>query len=494
MKFITYSKLRGRVFDIKEDVETLSSFIYFIHQKNSTKVEISNVESKYIIKNIIKNLKLNFFDYLKESQKTLQDLVTFIIDVKRNEVNIDDLEFDEIKKEELKIIFNEYNSFLEKNNLSDIADVEKFSLDYISNNNFNEVVLDNFEYKDIHFFASKLQKKIYQKLDGEIKEENITKKNNFIKEIECFNEFDEAVKTLKQIKELLNNGEKEENIKIFVSNIDKYFPILETLSFEYKINLYSTKGIPIARYEDGKKRIKSKATYLYEKLKKYGVTKKEIEEDLIKSETILIRKGIEVTETNQIFVYKDIKHLFFVGANINDFPPEREKNIFYVKDFEEKFFKNNIFKSSKAIVDRMNNISDNLYIIYQKDKKSTLVGKYPEINEFIFHPQASKLEKKKKEKLSLKRDKLSASQINTYNKCPRRYFYQYILKINPPKEEVEEMDIMLQGEIIHKCFEIYVKNIDKNLDADELIEAAYNDDIRISRGSNERGYFWRRNR
>lgn len=477
MKFITFSKLRGRIFDIKKDVETLSSFIYSVHQKNSLKREISPLELKYILKNIISNLNLKFYDYLKDTKKTIEDLAVFIIEVKRNNVNIDELEFDDIKKEELITIFNKYNKFLEENNLADIGDIEKFVFEYVSNNPINEVKLDNFEFENIHFFSSKLQRQIYYKLNGEILKENIIKKNPNIKEIECFNEFDEAVKTLKIIKNLLNNGEKEENIKIFVSNIDKYFPILETLAYEYKINLYSTKGISIAKYKDGKERIKRKASYLYKKLKEYGVSKKDIIEDLIKSETILIRKGIEVTETNQIFVYKDIKHLFFIGANIDDFPPTREKNIFYVKDFEEKFFKNNLYKSSVAIFNRMKEIADNLYIAYQKDKKSTLIEKYSKIEKFTYHPKIINNQNTKKEKLHTEAKKLSASKINTYNKCPRRYFYQYILYITPPEEEIEEMEITLQGEIMHKCFEIYVENRKQNkiLGIDELIEAAYND-------------------
>lgn len=81
---ITYSKLRGD--------KTLSSLIFDFHQKHSIKREISFIESKYILAEIVKNN--NYFKYLKK----FDDITNFIIDVKRNEVDIKTLSFDDTKK------------------------------------------------------------------------------------------------------------------------------------------------------------------------------------------------------------------------------------------------------------------------------------------------------------------------------------------------------------------------------------------------------------
>ena len=66
------------------------------------------------------------------------------------------------------------------------------------------------------------------------------------------------------------------------------------------------------------------------------------------------------------------------------------------------------------------------------------------------------------------------SQINTYTKCPKQYFFKYVLKLKAPQEETEEMDIMLKGKIMHKAFEIAVsENI---YDIETLIIKAYEDE------------------
>jgi len=465
---ISYSKLRGRIFGKK--AKTIASLIYNFHQKNSLKREISFLESKFIIKNIINSLKslhkLKYFEYLNE----FDDITNFLVEVKRNKVDIGKLEFEEIKKNELKYILEEYNNFLKNNKLADIADMEKFVLQNIDEKH----TVDKFVDGNIHFFDSVLQKEIYERIKDNVLEERLPDKKTKIITIECFDEFDEAVKVFKLIRELIDKRENIENIKIFTTNIDNYFKIFETLSFEYKIPVYSTKGLEVKRYKKGRDYAKQKAKFLKRKFKKFGidVDRKELEKEIL-NERFLVKNGIEITETNQIYLYKNIKHLFLVGTNIENFPPSRNINIFYVKDYESIFFKNSLFETSRSILNRMQRIADNIIATHQKDNLSILIDKNPIERKFKFNSIKDKIiSNYKNVPFDLKRG--SVSQINTYTKCPKQYFFKYVLKLKSPQEELSDMDVMLKGKIMHSAFEIAIKeNIN---DIEVLIQKSYKDE------------------
>ncbi|GAB6073606.1 RecB family exonuclease [Nautilia lithotrophica] len=461
---VSYSKLRGRIFGKKS--KTLSSLIYEFHQKHSLKREISFLEANFIIQNIIKNLNLKHFDYLDE----YDEIVGFLIEVKRNDVDIDELDFEKIKKEELKIILNAYNEFLKEKNLADIADIEKFVLENIDEKH----EIDEFENEHIHFFDSMLQKKILEKIKGEVLKETLPDNNTEIKTLECFDEFDEVVKVFKLIRELIDNGENIENIKIFATDIDKYFKIFEALAYEYKIPVYSTKGLEVKRYSKGRVYAKQKAKHLQKKLQNLGINVniKDIEKNIL-NERFLVKNGIEITETNQIYLYKNIKHLFLVGANIESFPPSRDKNIFYVKDYEKIFYKNSLYKSSLSILNRMQKIAKNITATHQKGNLSILINENPLNKTFEFNSKKEEVSKPY-ENVPYELKKCSVSQINTYTKCPKQYFFKYVLGLKAPQEEIEEMDIMLKGEIMHKAFEIAVR--EDISDIEVLIKKAYEDE------------------
>jgi ATP-dependent helicase/DNAse subunit B len=424
------------------------------------------LDSKFIIQNIVKNLNLKHFDYLDG----FDEITGFLIEVKRNDVDIDELDFEKIKKEELKIILNVYNEFLKEKNLADIADIEKFVLENID----EKYEVDEFENEHIHFFDSKLQKKIYEKIKSEDLKEKLPDKNTEIKTLECFDEFDEVVKVFKLIRELIDNGESIDNIKIFATDIDKYFKIFETLAYEYKIPVYSTKGLEVKRYKKGRIYAKQKVKHLQKKLRNLGidVNIKDLEKELL-NEMFLVKNGIEITETNQIYLYNDIKHLFLVGANIESFPPSRDKNIFYIKDYEKIFYKNSLYKSSLSILDRMQKIAKNIIATHQKGNLSILIDKNPLNKTFEFNSKKEEVSKAY-ENVPYELKRCSVSQINTYTKCPKQYFFKYVLGLKAPQEEMEEMDIMLKGKIMHKAFEIAVR--EDISDIEVLIKKTYVDE------------------
>jgi len=446
-KLITYSKLRGRVLNYPFTM-TLSEFINEVFENNSKSKAISMIEIEFILKDIIKKLNLEFFDYLEDTS----ELAEFFIKLKTNEYDVNNLPFEKIKKQEIKNIFNEYNEFLKKNNLADLGDVEKFVLDYVKNSK-QKVLADKFEYKKVKFFRSKLEDKIFNELEKEFLEEKVGENNSQIKEIECFDEFDEVKKALKFARELIDKGEE---VKIIVCNLDKYFEIFEAMSVNYGVGVYSTKGVTLHKikgkykYHPKVKEAEQKAEIIKNKLETLGieVEKKEILDKLLE-ERILEKNLIELTEPNQVFVYKDIENLIFVGANLDTFLKTSKKSPFYVKDLYEDtdFFKSELY------FERMKNIAKNLYVVYQKDKKSVILENYSK--EKITH-QLHNIESKKEylPSVKVKVEKFSASQINTYLNCPRAYFYKYVLYLQPLVDESKEMEAFDKGSIMHKVFEL----------------------------------------
>ena len=191
------------------------------------------------------------------------------------------------------------------------------------------------------------------------------------------------------------------------------------------------------------------------------------------NERFLVKNGIEISETNQIYLYKNIKHLFLVGANIENFPPSRDKNIFYVKDYEKIFYKNSLYKSSLSILDRMQKIANSIIATHQKGNLSVLIDNNPLNKTFKFNSKKDKFDCKY-ENVPYELKRCSVSQINTYTKCPKQYFFKYVLKLKAPQEETEEMDIMLKGKIMHKAF---VLAVSENIyDIETLIIKAYEDE------------------
>ena len=509
--FITFSKLRAKFLNKNYNYYTLSKFIYKLFERNFNQKIIDKIESKYIILNVINSLELSHFGYINENSNVLDDLVTFIIQVKRNEVNIKDLGFDEKKSNELIQILKKYNEFLDKKKLADLGDIEKNVLEYVKNNKI-KVEADKFEIFNTHFFTSKLQKKIYDNLDKEIVEYKLNKKlkNQYL--LRSFNEYDEVKNALKLVNSLLDINELSD-IKIVVSDIDRYYPIFEVLFEEYNLRGYSTKGkrvIDLAKnlQKQYKDNLNFEATNIKKRLEKIGidVDKNIILKELLQNKRILFKDGLEITETNQVFLYDNVKHLIFVGVDLGSFPPKREKNIFYTDEFENHFFMNNLYQSSKDIYEYIKHISENLYITYpsykgkSKNSISLIIDKeLKELNidkkadiELIKENKRIKVESIEEFLNDLKNDnldeyngkvsssnitKLSVSKLNSYIKCPRKFFYTYVLNLAPAVDESKELEATTQGKMMHKAFELIVKenNEFNNIDVNSYAKRAYDE-------------------
>lgn len=494
--FVTFTKERHRLFR-PYDYFTLDEFVRKLHAKHSTKCAISPVEAEAILGALLKKVSLRHFDYVTPRSDTLRQMSAFFVQVKRNGLSVGDFDFRKEKKEDLQRLFSLYEGFLAEHDLADVGDVEAEVLGYVKDHAVR-VVADTFEYKGIHFFTSRLQKEIFDALDKELA--GITPPVKWADQrlVESFDAFDEAKNGLKIVRELLDAGERVEDILIVASDIDEYFPIFRTLFKEYGLDGYSTVGEPLKHYENTNdplaraklEALKEEAALIERRLARHGVVTENLYKRMLEGRRFLpFMGGVEITESNQIFAYGEVKHLIFVGADITHFPPQRARNVFYTKDHEEKFFLNPLFASSKAMYDQMKRIAENLYIIHSRYRGKTKLGlsfiidrnldrympklradvELPKENRRIEIPAAEAFLKAKEDNAmdayngigvgAMTVHTLSASRINAYLGCPRAYFYDRILKAEAPREETAEMEFTTQGTIMHLAFETIVRYV-----------------------------------
>ncbi len=476
-KLLTYSKLRAKLLGF-DFVQTLDEFINEMFDKHANKSRIGSFETALILPQIIRDIELEFYNYLKNGdfENTFEEMANLFALVKRNDTTIEALGFEEQKTDDLQKIFDAYNDFLHSRELADSGDVERFVLEFVKENNI-AVITEPFADEYVHFFTSKLQKEIYDALNKEVVYETLkphdTQNRYLLPSYDIFKEVENALKLAKEL----------ENVKIITSDIDTYYEIFEAIAPRYGVQVYSTKGEPLSkvqhRYPYKKEQIDFEAKKLQRLLAKWGVEKSlsELKKKLLQSQRVLEKVGIEITETNQVYLYDEIENLIFVGASFEHFPPSRGSGIFTPKD-ESLFFFNDIYDNALSIYERMKKIAKNFYVIYQKNEVTkqdlSIIIDKSEFEVLDLKPQKQTIQKSQTDTASCKTsvDHLSASRLNTYIACPKRYYYQYILELSSPSFEESELEASDKGTIMHKAFELVVKD-NATKSALEYAEKAY---------------------
>lgn len=534
---ITYSNQRAR--ELKSNSEivkpidkviTLDDFILEEFEKKSFKIVIDEIIGSSILYKIIQSNPITYFDYLKPDDDSLNTIYDFIVKCNRNEVSFDTL-LQGKKLKAVEVISSEYQQFKEKNNLVDIADIEKWIYNNFNSkvfNKFEEVLVDDFckvdpsfdNYTGIRFEKSKLQEKILnEKIAVQKFRINEYKKSNpkIIKpKHEVFDTIDEVKTAIKIARKLMESGVKDDEILIVTTAIEDYAPLYKIFLDEYGMKGYSSLGTrlncyynsqnidvknALLKYESQIKELES----IYERLDleltdsleekvKYQIT--------IKDEKV----GIEITDANQLLgSSKRYKHIIFIGADINHFPPKAKDSFLCSYDDEIKYFyKDDFFLSSQIQYEEIKTLCNNLYIISASysgkrelspsiiiDKKFDEIIDISEIisvNELAYNNQTLKASSKSDEEFYLsvkskeftkfdgvgvegiKASYLSASQINRYNSCPLLYLYTNKLKLQAPGQEEEGFDAAEQGSLMHLCFELFGIDIKQKAVKDESFE------------------------
>lgn len=113
-------------------------------------------------------------------------------------------------------------------------------------------------------------------------------------------------------------------------------------------------------------------------------------------------------------------------------------------------------------------------------KKSIEIDKIRTNEPFLDSPYtgfiANDLPEEAKEKLeSLKENYYSISQLETYAKCPYKYFAERILELEPIEEPVEEIEAFEVGSLIHNIFFEFYKTLkQKNISLAECSDEIFN--------------------
>ena len=387
-------------------------------------------------------------------------------------------------------------------------------------NTFGELVVDNFEANGIHYESSKLQLEILDTLfqRGVVSSQPQSSNHHTAKfyqpAIAPFNQIDEVAASLKIARKLLDEGEKVEEIIIVTTAIDEYAPLFEAQLDSYGLKGYSSKGIPLRNFlplikggleelndemliqaANAYARLKISVKKLHERMTQMGVElnysellEKSIDEARVKQRSF---EGVLLTEPNQLLSKAKIKHLIFMGTDMGHFPPQsRESFLVTQKQKQNLLHGNSIYLSSQNHYLHMKSMADNIYIVTATYKGKTKLGRSMMITEkcenFDISAYRSQQELLREHQwvenktiepyLKALRStemtaydgidaggvtvaSLSASQLNSYAMCPRRYFMDKILKLKSPKESSEGFDAMQKGIIMHRCFELFAKDV-----------------------------------
>jgi CRISPR/Cas system-associated exonuclease Cas4 (RecB family) len=304
----------------------------------------------------------------------------------------------------------------------------------------------------------------------------------------------------------------ERDIVIVTSKFSEYAPYYENLLKEYHMKGYNNVGKALSTYSTNKNILKNhnnfniQAGYFsYSSTLSTTISNLEhlglkydteyleqtiLENTFVKSEKI----GILLIEANKILdLQNKVKHIIFIGSDITHFPPKESVNFLYTKEQSIKYFHtNNGFDSSQELYNKLKRLSENLYIVTAnysgkrelaqsiiidkninnifdvsdiksrndilKNNKRIEEKDLEEYQNSIISPNFTKYDGNIEKEFN-NGNKLSASAINTYVKCPLQYYFNNVLKLNESKDEQDGFDNMQRGNLIHLCFENFVKEI-----------------------------------
>ena len=498
---------------------TLDNFIQAYYDRYGVMRIISTDEALSIMASFFMAQNREHFDYITADGEAMEQIATFIIDLKRNNATPASFGFAPVKQSELSELYTAYNVFLKKHGIGDRADIERFVLDTVTEDTlslkvFGEIIVDDFTQNNVHFESSKTQYELLELLRscGTSMSKDIEENNqpNFYEPTPApFGLFDEVASALKIARSLLDSGECSDDILIVSPNVDEYAPVFESLYEAYGLQGYTSIGTPLSSLlpqlkksdfhneselfilaRNRQSQIKIDVEKTSDRLKSMGITynttaayEKAVEQSRIKSRTKL---GLLLTEPNQLLSIDKIKHLIFLGTDMGHFPPVgKEGFLASTQQRESLLHANSLYLSSLNHYVQMKSVSENIYIVTATYKGKTKlarshliteecmpfdissvlapfelprVGKRlddPQLDSYLLTRALSKSPYDGYDAGGYEVKTLSASQLGSYAMCPRRYFFEKVLKISAPGKPEEGLDVMEQGTIMHKCFELF---------------------------------------
>lgn len=526
--YITPTNQRAR--DLKSQIANIHPFatvvsldeiINDIFDRNhlSSRFEIELAGS--LIYRIIKDKKINYFDYVSLGSNASESIYDFIVKCHRNDVNYGDLLEGE-KLEAIQQIDTAYQAFKITHDLVDIADIEHLVYAIIQQDcsyfsNHSDVYIDTFSADHIDFYQSKIQEQIvallsskYQSLPAKT---IVPKTTLYVPSKTPFNAMDEVRTAFKIARKLLLGGEKAEDIILVTTDIAEYAPLFRLLLDEYGLEGFDSLGTPLSLYASKVSTASSEVQQvnaaftdalndLQNKAIRYGI---EVDTDLLRTQLLsqhyvrAQKVGIELTEANQLLgLDKSYKHIIFMGTDINHFPPKSSDNFLYsTKEAIKYFATKSYYESSLAQYETLKALGENLYILtasysgkrhlarsiviqdtitqtiniddlmsphelYMTGLIANTDDTFQSYLDSIISDQYTVFDGAGVGGIQAKH--LSASQLNTYASCPLKYLYINKLKIKAPTQEETGFEVTDKGTLMHGCFENFAKRVQGNTD------------------------------
>jgi len=498
---------------------TLDNFVQAYYDRYGTMRIISTDEALSIMASFFMAQNREHFDYITADGEAMEQIASFIIDLKRNNVAPETFRFTAAKQSELSELYTSYNTFLKKHGIGDRADMERFVLEAITHDAltlkvFGEIIVDDFTQNDVHFETSKTQYDLLNTLRacGTSMSKAIGENNqpNFYEPAPApFGLFDEVASALKIARTLLDKSESSDDILIVTPAIDEYAPVFESLYEAYGLQGYTSIGTPLSSLlpqlkksdplneselftlaRSRQRQIKIDVEKTSDRLASIGIAynttaayEKAVEQARIKSRT---KTGLLLTEPNQLLSIDKIKHLIFLGTDMGHFPPvSKEGFLASTQQHETLLHNNSLYLSSLNHYTQMKAVSENIYIVAATYKGKTKLARshlitekctpfdisdvlapfeLPRVGKRIDDPQLDTYFSTRVLPESpydgydaggYEVKTLSASQLGSYAMCPRRYFFDRVLKISAPGTPEEGLDASEKGTIMHKCFELF---------------------------------------
>lgn len=498
---------------------TLENFIQSYYERYGKQRLISTEEVQGIMAHLFASMERSHFDYVSIDSEAMEQIASFLIETKRNDVTIEAFGFVSQKAYELQSLLEHYNQLLQTYNLCDRADRDVFVLESICTDSttlsvFGEIIVDVFEQRGIHFETSKTELKIIETLrqtsrpmSSHALSENSP---NFYEPMPApFGIMDEVATALKIARKLLDSGVDSDEILIVTTSIDEYAPIFESLLDSYGLQGYTSIGtrlvqlLPLLKNNDTIEQsellIQAKNRQLQLKIQidattkrltplgiQYDSTKayeKALSQTRIKSRT---KTGLLLTEPNQLLSLDRIGHLIFMGTDMGHFPPQtKEGFLATAAQSASLLHTNSFYASSFNHYEQMKAVTENLYIVTATYKSKTKLARSHIITETCLPYDVSGLladfelprhgmrsddsgidgylgaiamEQSPYDGYdagSYEVQTLSASQLGMYAMCPRRYFFDRVLKIKAPNKPEEGLEASDKGTIMHRCFELF---------------------------------------
>jgi len=369
-----------------DKVITLDGFINEIYEKHSfSKMVGKHIAIAFIYKTI-QSKGIHCLDFIKDGSDTLDLIYDYILKVDGSEIELQELLHGE-KYQAIQIIADEYKIFKQKYQLVDKNDIIRLALEKFDEYNFSmyeNIYCDKFELDGIKFYKSNLELQLIQKLQNISVplEQNDTlpkaKLHTLLKQ--PFDINDEVQSALKLARKLIQDDKELHSTELCIvtTDITEYAPIFRLYLSKYGLEGFDSKGKPLNLFDSKSTNLTIQNSYnqinkKIEDLKKLATKynlkfDKERLKKKLTDETYIVEDkiGIELTEANQLVgLNKTYKHIIFIGADINHFPPKRSDNFLYTSEIGQKYFcENNYYESSKLQYQELKKATDNLYVIH----------------------------------------------------------------------------------------------------------------------------------